>query len=200
MVRYAIVYGPRNIVPWEWSVIRRVRDGRRTMILPDGGLGITSRCAARNAAELVLTIVDRPGVADGQAYNGADAEQFTFRQWVDLVAGTLDAELEVVSLPIELAGAAHSALMPMPGIRPHLLLDTSKARRELGLRDVVTAREAMAESVAWLVANPPLGDLPHDRFDYAAEDRLIAAYHRALDDVRRAARIEATHPPSTYRY
>ena len=88
----------------------------------------------------------------------------------------------------------------MPGIRPHLLLDTSKARRELGLRDVVSAREAIAASVAWLVDNPPPDDLPHDRFDYAAEDRLIGAYHRALDDVRRAAGIPASRPLRAYRY
>lgn len=200
VVRYAIVYGPRNIVPWEWSVLRRVRDGRRTMILPDDGLGITSRCAARNGAELVLAIVDHPDVADGQAYNGADAQQFTFRQWVDLVAGVVDAELEIVGLPMELAEAAQTSLMPMPGIRPHLLLDTSKARRELGLRDVVSAPDAIASSVRWLIDNPPADDLPHDQFDYTAEDRLVTAYRRAIDDVRRATGIPASRTLRAYRY
>lgn len=49
--RYPAIYGPRQPTPMEWSVVRRVRDGRSAMILPNGGLILTSRCAARNAAE-----------------------------------------------------------------------------------------------------------------------------------------------------
>src|SRR6516165_2165571 len=64
VIRYPAIYGPRNLVPWEWSVIRRIKDGRESMILPDNGLWIISRCAARNAAEVVLAAVDNPDVGD----------------------------------------------------------------------------------------------------------------------------------------
>ena len=37
--RYPYVYGPYQLVPREWCVIRRVLDRRPFMILADGGLG-----------------------------------------------------------------------------------------------------------------------------------------------------------------
>jgi nucleoside-diphosphate-sugar epimerase len=67
--RFPMIYGPYNARPIEWSVVRRVRDGRRHMILPDGGFQIHSRCAARNAAAFVLAAIDRPDAAAGQVYN-----------------------------------------------------------------------------------------------------------------------------------
>src|SRR5215210_3842469 len=132
-VRYPQIYGPRNVFPWEWAVIKRVLDGRRRMILPDNGLWIISRCAARNAAELLLSIVDHPEAADGQAYNCADDDQFTTRQWVESVAAVLGAELELVGMPAELAPSALAELLG-DTVAPHVLVDASKARTQLGYR------------------------------------------------------------------
>lgn len=50
VVRFPMLFGPNNPRPAEWSVVRRVRDGRPFMILPDGGGQIHTRCAAANAA------------------------------------------------------------------------------------------------------------------------------------------------------
>ena len=186
VIRYPAIYGPRNLVPWEWSVIRRIKDGRESMILPDNGLWIISRCAARNAAEVVLAAVDNPDVADGQAYNAADDDQFTVRQWAEAVADIMGGDLPFVGIPAELAGSALIELLPPTG-RPHILLDNSKAKRELGYREVVSARDAMVEAVQWLQDNPvTAADYPlyPAKFDYAAEDRLIAAYARAVEWVR----------------
>lgn len=189
VVRYPAIYGPRNLVPWEWSVVRRVLDGRTQMILPDNGLWIISRCAARNAAEVVLKIVDNPDVANGQAYNAADDDQFTVRQWAEAVATTVGGELEFVGVPAELAGSALIELLPPSG-KPHMLLDNAKAKRELGYREVVCARDAMAEAVAWIRANPVTKEaypLYPGRFDYDAEDRLLKAYGQAVEWVREQA-------------
>src|SRR5581483_2017463 len=51
---YPIVYGPRTVWPWEWSVVKRITDGRRTLVIADEGMAIHTRVAARNAAESVL--------------------------------------------------------------------------------------------------------------------------------------------------
>lgn len=183
VVRYCGIYGPRNILPWEWSVIKRVRDGRRQMIVPDEGLGIIARCAARNAAEVVLKIVDRPDVANRQVYNCADDDQFTFRQWAELVVDLLGGQIELVSIPSQLAKSAFAELPP-PGCRPHLLVSNEKAKRELGYSEVVSAYDALAEAVRWLDANPVTPEaypLYAGRFDYDTEDRLIAAYRSACE-------------------
>ncbi|MGD9986550.1 NAD-dependent epimerase/dehydratase family protein [Pseudonocardia sp.] len=181
-LRYPTIYGPRNPYAWEWNVVRRVLDGRRTVVLADGGHGIHTRMAVRNAAEAVLLAVDRPEVASGKAYNVADDSLVTFRQWVQLVAEAAGGELEIRSLPHELPspGWAMSAF----GGREvaTCVLDTSTLRRDLGYRDVVGLREGLAETVAWMLANEDLMRRTGttDPFDYAAEDALLAAYDDAL--------------------
>jgi nucleoside-diphosphate-sugar epimerase len=193
VVRYPAIYGPRNLVPWEWSVIRRVLDGRSRMILPDNGLWIISRCAARNAAEVVLKVVDNPDVANGQAYNAADDDQFTVRQWAEMIASILGGELEFVGVPAELAPSALVELLP-PTARPHITVDNSKAKRELGYRQVVPAAEATVEAVEWLKANPVTKEdypLYPGRFDYPAEDRLLDVYAQAVAWVREHSPDEA---------
>ncbi|HEX2171284.1 MAG TPA: epimerase [Dehalococcoidia bacterium] len=198
--RYPRIYGPRQLSPAEWSVVKRVQDGRCYMILPDGGLAIQARAAARNAAHLVLLAVDRPKESAGQAYNVADEDQFTLRQWVELCVDFLGGTLEVFSMPDRLAKPAHvlSALQSETG---HALLDLTKVREQLGYRDVVPARQALREAVEWLVEHP-LTPESHpnfrDPFNYEAEDRLITAYQRAVEQVEREAPFEV--PPTVHSY
>lgn len=199
VVRYSQIYGPRNIIPWEWAVIKRVADGRRRMILPDGGLWIVSRCAARNAAEVLLRAVDNPEAASGEAFNVADDDQQTTRQWAESVALLLGADMEFVGIPAELAPSAMGELLS-PTAGPHVLVDASKAKRLLGYREVVSAADALAETVSWLSANPvTAADFPtyNARFDYEMEDRLLAAWRTACAFVREQAPdrpVDMAHP------
>jgi nucleoside-diphosphate-sugar epimerase len=186
-VRYPQIYGPRNIVPWEWAVVRRVLDGRRRIIVPDDGLWIISRCAARNAAEVVLRIVDRPQVSGGEAFNCADEDQFTLRQWVELAARYAGGELEIVGIPSAVARSAFAELLA-PGSQPHMIVNTEKARAELGYVEAVTAYDALRETVEWMIENPiRAGEYPlyPAKFDYALDDRMIDEYRRAVDVLNR---------------
>jgi hypothetical protein len=84
-------------------------------------------------------------------------------------------------------------LLPPTG-RPHITLDNSKAKRDLGYQQVVTAADALVEAVEWLKANPVTAEdypLYPGRFDYAAEDRLIETYAQAVEWVRQHAPDEA---------
>ncbi|GAA4752780.1 hypothetical protein GCM10023350_42600 [Nocardioides endophyticus] len=189
MVRYSQIYGPRNIVPWEWSVLKRVADGRRRMILPDNGLWIVTRCAARNAAEVLLRAVDHRTAADGEAFNVADDDQQTTRQWAQSIAMLLGAELELVGIPAQLAPSAMGELLS-PSAEPHVLVDATRAKSLLGYREVVSAADALAETVQWLLEHPvTAADYPtyNARFDYALEDRLLAAWEQACAWVREQA-------------
>lgn len=71
-LRYPNLYGPRQLAPREWSVIRRIRDGRRTIPVLDGGLTLESRAYVENAAHAVLLAVDQPQQAAGRIYHVAD--------------------------------------------------------------------------------------------------------------------------------
>jgi nucleoside-diphosphate-sugar epimerase len=199
--RYPYVYGPHQLVPREWCIVRRIRDRRPFIVLPDGGLTLCSYGYAENLAHAVLLAVDHPGASAGQIYNCADEETLSLRQVVEIVSDALGDALEVVSLPGELAVPARPLLM-QPWTT-HRVFDLAKLRGELGYRDVVPAREALARTARWLAAHPlePGGTeekILQDPFDYAAEDALVAGWRRALESLAPVAWTRAPGYTASY--
>lgn len=181
--RYPYVYGPRQLVPREWPVVRRILDDRPFIIVPDGGLTLKTVGFVENLAHALLLAVDRPDAARGEIFNAADETNLTIHQTVDIIAETLEHDWEVVSMPWELAAPARP-LIQQPRTT-HRMLGVDKLRHLLGYRDVVPAPEALARSVRWLVANPPErgGEIEQrleDPFDYRAEDQLVAWWRETL--------------------
>lgn len=183
--RYPYVYGPYQPCPREWMLVRRVLDGRRRLILPDGGLTLDTYGYAENLAEAVLLAIDQPEKACGEIFNAGDSHALSLRDVAFHVARALDWEFEMINLPAALAWPAR----PLLG-RPtstHRLFDTTKLRAVLGYQDRVAPAEAVARTARWLAAHPPppSGGYPvesvlQDPFDYAAEDALIARWEAAL--------------------
>lgn len=181
--RYPYAYGPLQVVPREWSIVRRIIDGRRRIVVADDGLTLHHHGYTENLAHAVLCGVDRPLDAAGMVFNCGDDEVLTVRQVIEIIAAELGVDLEIVSMPFELAIPARPLLaQPAP---THRVLDTSLVRTRLGYRDLVPAREAVARTARWLVENPIPPGAPEevvltDPFDYAAEDRLIDSWNAAL--------------------
>jgi nucleoside-diphosphate-sugar epimerase len=175
--RYPMVYGPRQLLPREWIVVKRVLDRRSRMVVPDDGLTLHHHGYVRNLAHAVLLGVDHPEAAAGKIFNTGDEEVLSIRQVIELIAQALEHPLELISIPAALAVPARPLLaQPLP---THRVLDLTSIRTELGYRDVVPARTAIAETARWLVANPPedwMSLALGDPFDYAAEDRLIDSW------------------------
>jgi nucleoside-diphosphate-sugar epimerase len=147
-IRYPIIYGPRTWLAYERGVVRRLLDGRRRMLLPDGGLSVFSRCADKNAAALVGLVVDRADVAAGQVYSVADDEQYSLQQWTELLAEAAGSDLELVGVPLSLARPVWDLLPTGPAGSPHTL----------------------AELVTFLVDDPTLVEV---HYDPAAEDAVL---------------------------
>src|SRR5205814_1479932 len=59
-LRYPYAYGPYQLVPREWSIVRRVLDGRRRMVVADDGLTLHHHGYTVNLAHAVLLAVDHP--------------------------------------------------------------------------------------------------------------------------------------------
>jgi nucleoside-diphosphate-sugar epimerase len=181
--RYPYAYGPYQLVPREWCIVRRVLDGRRRIVLPDEGLTLHHHGYTENLAHAVLLGIDRPEAAAGKLFHAADEEVLSLRQVVELAARALDHRFEIVSMPFALAVPARPLqAQPLP---THRVLDLGRIKAELGYRDVVPAREAITRTARWLAENPPAPGGPEetvltDPFDYAAEDRLIDAWQAAL--------------------
>jgi len=176
--RYPYVYGPHQVVPREWIVVRRVLDGRRRIVVADDGLTLHHHGYTENIAHALLLALDRPDAAAGKIFNVADEEVLTVRQVVEICAAALGHTFEIVSMPYDLAIPARPLLcQPLP---THRVLDLTRLRHDLGYHDLVPAREALAHTARWLAANPVRGGTEEhvltDPFDYEAEDRLVDAW------------------------
>ncbi len=176
--RYASVYGPYSLFPFEWKTVKRVLDGRKRYIIQDGGQMLFTRCAAPNAAHAIGLAIDKPEASGGQIYNVGDDRQYMERQWIELVAATLGHQFQFVDIPVSIAPPGHSAVPTQAVGRYHRLLDTSKLKVQLGYSDAVKPEDWVRESVEWVLANRPEDPDYAGRasFDYEAEDRLIAQW------------------------
>jgi len=182
--RYPMIYGPRQLAPREWSLMRRILDGRRQLILPDGGLTLETRGYAENMAHAVLLAVDQPDRSAGQIYNVGDETTLSLRQWVELITRIMNWEWELVEMPALLARPSR----PYAGRTHHKVLDLTKIKTELGYRDVVPVEEAVRRTVEWYLEHRPQPGGEEERqlkdpFNYEAEDRFIQAYKESMERI-----------------
>ena len=185
ILRFPMIYGPRQVAPREWCIIRRVLDGRKRLIVPDGGLKLERRGYIDNVAQAVFLAVDKPEISAGQTYNVGDEVIWSVREWAALIAGMMDHRWELVSMPFSIARPSR----PYAGRDFHWLPDIDKIRSELGYKDQVRPGEGMRRTVAWYLENRPdqNGEIERaldDPFDYAAEDMLMDKYLSLIEKIR----------------
>jgi nucleoside-diphosphate-sugar epimerase len=199
--RYPYVYGPYQLVPREWCIIRRILDNRRTILLPDGGLSLMTHGYAENLAHAVLLAIDKPKAAAGQIYNCGDEEQLSLRQVVEVICRELNHQLEVVSVPDSFGTAARA--ISLNGSVHHRVCDLFKIKTQLGYRDLIPAVEAIAKTSHWYVEHQPErgGEIEQrlqDPFDYEAEDKLIEILRETKQRAQAIATQEIVPIPHPY--
>ena len=183
--RYPYVYGPYQLVPREWCVVRRILDKRPYIILPDGGLTLMTHGYAENLAHAVLLAADQPEASAGQIYNCGDEQQLTLYQLVEVICRALNHEMEIICMPDAVGGGTHS--LTLQGTSHHRVMDLYKIKTQLGYRDLITPEEAIAKTVRWYVDNRPDSEVEQrlqDPFDYEAEDRLVSIFRESLEAMK----------------
>lgn len=194
---YPVVYGPRQPAPHEWSIIRRILDGRERIVVADGGVRVESRLFTDHAVHAVLLAVDNPDAADGEKFVVTDDAQYSMRQRIDFVAAHMGASVELVDMPYDVATPCHPYWRHGPQNR---LRSNAKVKCTLGYSDVWTAEDALARTVDWLLENRPEpgGDVESrlgDAFDYVGEDALIDEWGSLKDRVSvTAPAFKGAHP------
>lgn len=186
-LRYPNLYGPRQLAPREWSIIRRILDGRRHIPVINGGLTLEGRAFVENAAHTVMLAVDHPEASAGQQYNVADEYTPTDADRVLKIAEVMGAEVELANFTPESGAPAYwwgsgrdldFVRMKRPPITYHKRLSVEKIKTELGYHDPVDFDTAMRRTVEWYLENPlepgsegesQIGD----PFDYPAEDAYL---------------------------
>lgn len=181
LLRYPILYGPRQLIPREWPVVRRAMDRRPVLIVADGGLTLKSAAYVENAAHAVLCAVDRPEQASGRIFNVTDERALTIRQMAEIVADEVGHRFDIVSMPNELAAPIRPVLMHHS--TAHRIVNIRPLQDLLGYRDQVAPEEGLRRTVRWLVDNPPSAASQarlQDPFDYEAEDELVQRWRSAM--------------------
>lgn len=190
IVRYPGVYGPRGPLSHEWSIVRRIRDGRRAMILPHDGITCFQRGYVENLAHLVFLAATRPAAA-GEAFNAGDERVMTAKAVAEAIIDELGADLELVGMPAPLCRGAY----PLAE-KSNLVLDLTKARTLLGYRDVVDVEAATRLTARWLMSpqarDVQFSELFAGSMSYEVEDRLIAAWRAAEQTFALAAEAPST--------
>ena len=169
VLRLPAVYGPRDRQHRIFADLKRMVDGRPAILLDRALAGWRwSRGYVENVAEAIALAVtdDR---ARGQVYNVADADTQTQAEWVAAIGRAASWPGRVVTLPRDRV-PAHLHLEIETA--QHLVMDTSRIRRDLGYVEPVGLEEALRATVAWQRANPPAQFDPAS-FDYAAEDAAL---------------------------
>ncbi len=175
ILRPSKVHGAGGTRPREWVFVKRVLDRRQTVLLAGRGAGVDHTTAAANIAALIEVVADAPG---SRVLNSADPDAPSGLEIARTIAGRLDHAWEEVLLD----EGDDCALGRHPwDARPPIELDTSAATR-LGYVPAGDYASTVGAEIDWLVEAARCGaPLPLDDeffeayFDYAAEDRYLAA-------------------------
>ena len=196
--RYPQVYGPNSPANPEWSIVRRLLDGRKRIIVPNSAAP-RRRAFGKNAAHALLLGVDKPEESSGQIYNVREDAQYSQRQIVEFIIKHMGRDCEIVEMPPALAGRVYRG-SGAPAVEAVANYDITKIKSRLGYSDVVPVSDALACSVDWLLENrpDPGGEIEMqlgDPFAYEAEDALIAAYREgsALMEAVQFPEVQSGH-------
>lgn len=179
------VYGPRAPGPREWCLIRRILDGRRVVIVPDGGVALIPRGYGANVANGVLLTADQPAVSAGRHFFVADQRQYTLRAIIEGIASYMNYEWELLDVPYEFALPSRAFNV----FRSPVVPSTALIEAELGYRDVVSPEIALEITIEWLLEHQPeRGGQVETRmgavFDYEKEDCIIDVWRRSTSQLR----------------
>jgi len=179
VLRAATVHGPGSPRPREWVFVRRVLDRRPAVILARRGEGVDHTTAAANVAALIEAVAAQPG---RRVLNSADPDAPSGLEIARAIARHLDYQWDEVLL--EPGAEPELGRHPWDAEYP-IVLDMTAAAK-LGYAPAGNYAHTVAAEVDWLVsiaagdqdysALPWLQDDYFDAmFDYAAEDRFLAA-------------------------
>jgi nucleoside-diphosphate-sugar epimerase len=171
VLRLPMVHGPGDFAHRMHGVLKRIDDGRRTIIFEVSWAAWRApRGYVENvAAAIALAAVDNR--AAGRIYNVAETPAFSELEWARKIAAATNWTGDFLVLPRE--------RMPQHLVFPgnaaqHWEVDSSRIRNELGYREPVAIDEGIRRTIEWERANQP-GEVSFHPFDYASEDAVINA-------------------------
>src|SRR6266511_439111 len=161
----------------KWFFVKRALDRRPFIVLTNRGGGHFHTTASENIGELVRLIAAQPRT---DAFNCGDPDPPTVLELARTIGEAAGHPSAEVLLP-DPADRGEVGQTPWSASKP-LLVDMTKAERELGYRPATTWADALPRQVEWLLDATRGRDwrevLPRGaeslQFHYEAEDQLVA--------------------------
>ena len=172
VVRFPMVHGERDGQRRFYAVWKRIADGRRAILLSNGFAGFrSSRTHVDNAAHAVALVATDDRAA-GRIYNVGEPDALAFGEWATRVAKHMNWGGQLVirssdEMPTHLRDEREDQW------EHHLVADTSRIRRELGYREVVSRGEGLRRTLAWYTEVPAPSPKTAGNLDYEAEDAAL---------------------------
>ena len=172
VVRFPMVHGERDgqrRFYWLW---KRMNDRRRFILVSDKNAAFqSSRTHVDNAAHAVA-LVATDARATGRVYNVGEPDALPLSEWASLIARQVSWGGQLVIRPNDDLPAHLRDARPDMWDH-HLVADTSRIRRELGYREVVSREEGLRRALEWYAAEPPADPKAAGNLDYEAEDAAL---------------------------
>jgi len=165
IIRPSVIYGPRDITHGPLKLFKSIQSGM-FRIVGDGG-NLVSWCYVENLVEATILAANKK-ISDGQIYFVNDEQPYEFKKIAEVAAKNLGVKLPGLRIPLFLAKLA---CMPIeigfsffkkdpPLSRSKLRLatqsfvyDISKAKKELGYKQVYSLAKGMKKTIAWYKEN-----------------------------------------------
>ena len=178
VLRPCAIYGRGDRMGREWFFVKRALDKRPFVLLSNNGAGHFHTTASENVGELVRLIAASPRT---DVFNCGDPDPPTVVEIARAIGAAAGHPFEEVLLP-QPKGRGEVGQTPWSTPKP-LLVDMSKAERELGYQAATTWMDALPRQVDWLITATRDRDwrevltrgATYLTFDYDAEDAVAAA-------------------------
>jgi nucleoside-diphosphate-sugar epimerase len=181
VLRPGAVYGRHSHYPREWYFAKRALDRRPYRILAHGGRSRFHPISASNLGELIRLAADQPGT---RILNAGDPRAPSASEIGATIFAALDHQAEEILIegPPPIASIGDTPW----SVPRSVVLDTSAAQRELGHRALEEYADGVTDALEWMVEATRHEDWEDvfayfyanqgdEAFDYAAEDRWVAA-------------------------
>ncbi|HLA12838.1 MAG TPA: NAD-dependent epimerase/dehydratase family protein [Pyrinomonadaceae bacterium] len=169
VLRLPATYGPGDYQHRLFPYIKRMDDARPVILMEKLFYEwFWPRSYVENVAAAIVLAVTNDDSA-GRIYNVAESETFTEAEWIREIAKVVGWQGRIVALaPEQLPPDMRSKI----DLRQHLVIDSSRIRRELGFEEIVERTEGLRRTIRWERANPP--DVKPEDFNYAGEDLVLS--------------------------
>jgi nucleoside-diphosphate-sugar epimerase len=168
VLRLPMVYGPNDYQHRLFEYLKRMDDKRPAIILSrEMAQWRTSRGFVENVAHAIALAIAHDK-AENRIYNAAEPDDFTEADWIRQIGVAAGWKGEVVIVPREKLPPEFAADF---NAAQHLTADTTRIRNELGYREPIPLQRALAATIEWERANPPV--IQAGQFDYEKEDEVL---------------------------